>query len=67
MNSLRHIAVTVEQTGRNDYTWVLTESIDGRSSVLKKGPPRSTYMEALDAGHEELAQLLAQVEAHDAL
>jgi hypothetical protein len=67
MTSLRHIAVTVEQTGRNDYTWVLTESIDGRSAVLKKGQPRNNYMDALDAGHEELAQLLAQPETHDAV
>ena len=66
MNSPRHIAVTVEQSGPNDYAWVLTESTEGRSAVLKKGPSSSAYMEALDAGRKELAQLLAQ-ETHDAL
>ena len=67
MNSMRHIAVTVEQTGRNDFAWVLTESTEGRSAVLKRGPSCSSYMDALDAGHEELANMLAQTESHDAL
>ena len=67
MNSLRHIAVTVEQTGRNDFVWVLTESTDGHAAVLKKGPACNSYMDALDAGHEELAHMLAQTEPHDAL
>ncbi|MEO5671097.1 MAG: hypothetical protein ABIR26_10440 [Ramlibacter sp.] len=67
MNSVRHIAVTVEEAGPNNFVWVLTESTDGHGAVLKTGPSCKSYMDALDAGHEELAQLLARTEPHDAL
>ena len=59
-NRLRKIALTVEQSGLNSYTWVLIESADGRAFVLKKAPrPQATYMDALSAGYEELALLSA--------
>lgn len=67
MSTLRNIAVTVEEAARNEYTWVLTESTDGHSAVLRRGEPCHSYMEALDAGHEALAQLLTPSESHDAL
>jgi hypothetical protein len=57
---LRQIALTVEQTGLNHYTWVLFESAEGRVFVLKKAPAaKATYMDALSAGYEELALLSA--------
>ena len=67
MSSLRHIAVTVEESGRNQYSWVLTETTGGHSAVLQKGEPCHSYMAALDAGRETLAQLLSPPEPHDAL
>ncbi|MEO7391635.1 MAG: hypothetical protein ABIU58_05640 [Ramlibacter sp.] len=67
MSTQRHIAVTVEETGLNEYVWVLTESTEGHASVLKNGEHCRSYMEALDAGHEALALLLTRSESHDAL
>jgi hypothetical protein len=57
---LRHIALTVEQTGPRSYGWVLIESAGGRVFVLKKSPaPSSSYLTALAGGYEELALLSA--------
>ena len=57
---LRKIALTVEQTGDKGYGWVLFESAGGRVFVLKKAArPSSSYLAALNAGHEELALLSA--------
>jgi hypothetical protein len=58
--ALRHIALTVEQTGRNAYGWLLIESASGKVFVLKRASrPHATYMGALDAGYQELALLSA--------
>jgi len=58
--SLRRIALTVEQCGRNGYAWLLIESAGGRVFVLKKADGAcSSYMGALDAGYQELALLSA--------
>jgi hypothetical protein len=57
---LRHIALTVEQTGNKSYAWVLIESAGGRVFVLKKGVrSHSSYLPALNEGYEELALLSA--------
>ena len=57
---LRHIALTVEQTGTRAYAWVLIESAGGRVFVLKKAAGTcSTYLAALNQGYEELALLSA--------
>jgi hypothetical protein len=57
---LRQIALTVEETSLNSYTWVLIESAAGRVVVLEKAEqPQATYMGALTAGYERLAQLSA--------
>ena len=57
---LRHIALTVEQTGRSAYAWLLIESADNSVFVLKKAPrTHSSYLDALDAGYQELALLSA--------
>ena len=57
---LRHIALTVEQTGTRSYAWILIESAGGRVFVLKKAAhPSSTYLSALNQGYEELALLSA--------
>ena len=57
---LRHIALTVEQTDKRSYAWLLIESAGGRVFVLKKAAhPSSTYLGALNQGYEELALLSA--------
>jgi hypothetical protein len=57
---LRHIALTVEQTGNKSYAWVLIESAGGRVFVLKKGVrSHGSYLPALSEGYEELALLSA--------
>ena len=57
---LRHIALTVEQDGNNNYAWLLIESAGGRVFVLKKASrSHGTYLSALNAGYEELALLSA--------
>ena len=57
---LRHIALTVEQTGNRTYSWLLIESAAGRVFVLKKAASdHSSYLDALNAGYEELALLSA--------
>ena len=57
---LRHIALTVEQTGNNNYAWLLIESAGGRVFVLKKAQRAyGSYLLALNAGYEELALLSA--------
>ena len=57
---LRHIALTVEQTGRSAYAWLLIESADNSVFVLKKAQRTYTsYLDALDAGYQELALLSA--------
>ena len=57
---LRHIALTVEQTGNRTYGWLLIESAGGRVFVLKKAArEHASYLAALDAGYEELALLSA--------
>ena len=57
---LRHIALTVEQTGDKSYAWVLIESAGGRVFVLKKGVRNhSSYLPALNEGYEELVLLSA--------
>ena len=57
---LRHIALTVEQTGNRSYAWVLIESAGGCVFVLKKGVRgHGSYLPALQEGYEELALLSA--------
>ena len=57
---LRHIALTVEQDGNNNYAWLLIESAGGSVFVLKKASrSHGTYLSALNAGYEELALLSA--------
>jgi hypothetical protein len=57
---LRHIALTVEQTGNRTYAWLLIESAGGRVFVLKRAArDQGSYLAALDAGYEELALLSA--------
>jgi hypothetical protein len=57
---LRHIALTVEQTGNRTYAWLLIESAGGRVFVLKRAArAHGTYLSALNAGYEELALLSA--------
>ena len=57
---LRHIALTVEQTGNRNYAWLLIESAGGRVFVLKRAAQgHSSYLSALNAGYEELALLSA--------
>lgn len=56
---LRHIALTVQQlTG--GYGWLLFESAGGRLLVLERcKQPYRSYMQALQAGYEQLALLSA--------
>jgi hypothetical protein len=57
---LRHIALTVEQTGNRSYAWLLIESAAGRVFVLKRAQRESTsYTAALAQGYEELVMLSA--------
>ncbi|MDB5870806.1 MAG: hypothetical protein JWQ07_248 [Ramlibacter sp.] len=57
---LRQIALTIEQTAKNGYAWVLIESAGGRVFVLKKAShSHGSYLAALAAGYEELALLSA--------
>jgi len=56
---LRHIALTVEQLS-GGYAWLLFESAGKRLLVLERGKqPYRTYLQALQAGFEELALLSA--------
>ena len=56
---LRHIALTVEQVS-GGYSWLLFESSAKRLLVLERGKqPYRSYMQALQAGYEQLALLSA--------
>jgi hypothetical protein len=60
MSRPRHVALTVEQIGPNSFQWLLTEGLDGRVVPLRtSSQPFTTYMDALDAGHVQLARLRA--------
>ena len=60
LRPLRHVALTVQQSGQAAYAWLLIESAGGRVFVLKKpGRTWSSYLGALDAGYQELALLSA--------
>lgn len=56
---LRHVALTVEET-QGGFAWLLFESAGGKLLVLERGrKPYDTYLQALQAGFEELALLSA--------